>query len=336
MHIFIDESGTFVIPKTDPPAFSAVGALTIPDGERIKLEEKYNRLREDLPKQDGEVKGRDLQEHQIAQIVALLVKHQVLFEASVVELSHSDGPLIAAHQEKQARGITKNITPGCNDSLRASLLELRRQVENMPPQLYVQSTLNQDVIAEVIGQHTLYYAQRRPRELSAFHWVIDAKGPSGVTPWETWWSTTMPHLLESRSLRNPNVSLKEADYSHFERYKATPGNRPRPLIPRGATPYAVNVKLLLTEDFRFSSLPEPGLELVDILVNATRRVLRGTLSRSAWRDLPRLMIHRPHQYIHVLTFDQRILGRRRNYFLVLEQFQSRGKPILAPRFASEP
>src|SRR5712692_6613162 len=98
MHIFIDESGSFVTPKADPPGLSAVGALTIPDCERNKLEKRYSRVREDLPKEDGEVKGRDLQEHQIAQIIALLVRHQVLFEVSVVELSHSDGPLVAAHQ----------------------------------------------------------------------------------------------------------------------------------------------------------------------------------------------------------------------------------------------
>ena|SRR2546422_209073 len=131
MHIFIDESGTFVTPKADPPTLSAVAALTIPDAECTKLEKRYSRLREGLPKQDGEVKGRDLQEHQVAQIIALLVSHQVLFEASIVELSPSDGPLIAAHQEKQARGITKNITPDYNESLRATLLEFRRQLENM-------------------------------------------------------------------------------------------------------------------------------------------------------------------------------------------------------------
>jgi hypothetical protein len=43
---------------------------------------------------------------------------------------------------------------------------------------------------------------------------------------------------------------------------------------------------LLLGDLRFSSAVEPGLELVDIIVNATRRALVGALGEAGWCGIP--------------------------------------------------
>jgi hypothetical protein len=47
------------------------------------------------------------------------------------------------------------------------------------------------------------------------------------------------------------------------------------LKPKPDGPRPMNLGLVLSESLRFSKEPEPGLELVDILTNATRRALRG-------------------------------------------------------------
>jgi hypothetical protein len=67
---------------------------------------------------------------------------------------------------------------------------------------------------------------------------------------------------------------------------------------------SIDIKKLMTESFRFSSSIEPGLELVDIVTNATRRALHGNLRQEGWRDIPRLMMHRGEQYIKLVRLSQ--------------------------------
>jgi|SRR5215467_4584806 len=78
MHIFIDETGSFTgIGKS--PSISLVGALIVPDSRLASLEKKYRKLRKSFPKDDkGEVKGRLLNEQQIARVVPLLFEHSAL------------------------------------------------------------------------------------------------------------------------------------------------------------------------------------------------------------------------------------------------------------------
>jgi len=66
---------------------------------------------------------------------------------------------------------------------------------------------------------TLYFAQRRPRELAKFEWTIDAKDPRRITSQENWWRDTLAALLESASQREPFVFIKDAgfNYKYFDR-----------------------------------------------------------------------------------------------------------------------
>jgi len=116
--------------------------------------------------------------------------------------------------------------------------------------------------------------------------------------------------------------LEGADYSFFDRFKGGDGNIE-----------GTNTKLLLS-NIRFSTAPEPGLELVDIVVNATRRALAGSLGEAGWRGIPQLMIHRPEPYIQFLIVGgQRDTIHRSAYSDMVNQFFSRGgKSMLAPSF----
>jgi hypothetical protein len=58
----------------------------------------------------------------------------------------------------------------------------------------------------------------------------------------------------------------------------------------------------LLRDFKFKAGQETGLEFVDVLANATRRMLRGELQREGWINMHGLMIHRTETYIKFILF----------------------------------
>ena len=93
------------------------------------------------------------------------------------------------------------------------------------------------------------------------------------------------------------------------------------------------LRLLMKEAFRFSSDPEPGLELVDIVTNATRRALMGHLGSAGWLSLPRLMIHNSReQYINLIALSELPANRPQPpYSEVLAQgFRTGGRSMLTP------
>jgi hypothetical protein len=115
--------------------------------------------------------------------------------------------------------------------------------------------------------------------------------------------------------------LEGADYSYFERFNYSDGAEE-----------GTDLNLLLA-DLRFSSRVETGLELVDILVNAVRRALVGNLQDVGWRDIRRLMIHRPEHYIELMLLAGASQEPRApNYARVVRHFSTGGKPMVSPRF----
>jgi hypothetical protein len=335
MYVFIDESGAFTCtPRRH--SISAVGALIIPDALLSKVEQKYAALRGSLPTERGEVKGRLLAENHVARIVAMLARYQVLYVSAVIDMGIHDEDAIAEHKQGQAEGLTRNLTERHHPNLRAGLYSLRERLERMASQLYVQSTVMFVVIDRVLRDATFYYAQRRPQELGAFHWVIDGKDRGRITDWEDWWRYVVRPMLQSKMLREPMVTLREADYSHFERFDTTIGDHLKPHIPHRQSDQATDLNKVMTEDLRFSSEVEPGLEMVDVLVNATRRALMGNLGHLGWRDLRSLMIHQAHHYIQVMTLlSVEPSLKRWPYMPVLRHFSSGGRVMLAPRFRRE-
>jgi hypothetical protein len=182
---------------------SVVGALVIPDVRLARVEKQYGALRADLPKDKGEVKGRLLQEADVQSVVSILARNDVILEVSAVDMGMHSGGAVAVHQSRQAELITASVTERHHPSLRAQMRDLRERLERMPPQLYVQSIATFELIAQVMDHATLYYCQRIPKELAAFHWVIDSTGKGKVTDWESWWSLVVLPILQSRSLRRP-------------------------------------------------------------------------------------------------------------------------------------
>ena len=98
MHIFIDESGTFAGIGANAPAVSTLGALIIATHRLPQLFSKYARLRTNLPKRKGEVKGSLLNEAQVGSVIEILRKNGAIFCASMIDLADHAAEDIAQHR----------------------------------------------------------------------------------------------------------------------------------------------------------------------------------------------------------------------------------------------
>lgn len=332
MHIFIDESGSFSGVEREETNISSVGALVIPDERVPQIYKKYEKLRKSLPKRNGEVKGRLLSETEVTSVVDILRRNECIFEVDAVDLGIHTQEQITAHKKSQEEAITKYLTDQHYDSLRDELFALRERLEKMPLQLYIQSVLTFNLIYRTICNGTLFYCQRRPKELGSFSWVIDAKEKTRITEWEDWWSFCILPALESRSFREPMPAFDEGDYSYFCRFDTEPSEYKKSLFRFENSP-ATDIKKLITERFRFSSDAEYGLELVDILVNSIRRALIGNLQPRGYLAIKEIMIDRQNQCINLTSLgDVEVDVDQLPYKKVLQDFMSGGRNMLAPKF----
>lgn len=309
-----------------------MGALIVPD-ERLKsLEATYLRLRPHLPEVNGEVKGRLLNESQIQHVVEILFHHSVIFEAIGIDLGTHTLEVVKEYQAKMAHGITAQLTDEHPEWMREEVWEWRRRYETISPPLVIQTELVFRLANRVIEHGSMYFSQRRPKELAKFNWVIDAKGDQDTpTNWEQWWSEFIMPWLQNEGLRKPILMIPIGDYSHmksfegelspFWRAMTKPSERDAPGLDLGR---------ILGESLRFSKLPEPGLELVDIVTNATRRALVGNLDRSGWADIPRIMIQvAESSYIKMITLRGDEKGRyKRPYTKLLQEFSGKGRGMI--------
>src|SRR5262249_1410756 len=139
-----------------------------------------------------------------------LFRHDALMHACAIDVSREHLARIDQHKAGQCDGMTKHLTDEHHPDLVREGWDLRRVLEGMPRQLYIQCVMMKELVRIASEQVTLYFAQRRPRELAKFEWTIDAKDPRRITSQEKWWRETLAALLESASRREPFVTVKDA------------------------------------------------------------------------------------------------------------------------------
>jgi hypothetical protein len=159
--------------------------------------------------------------------------------------------------------------------------------------------------------------------------VIDAKGDRDApTKWEKWWSEFVMPRLQNDAIKEPFNQIPIGDYSHMKRFEGELSPFWREMVKHSNRDApAMNLGRILGESIRFSKQPEPGLEMVDIITNATRRALVGNLGRRGWIKIPTLMIHtsEPH-YVKMLALQHEPKGTvRRPYAKTLLQFSRTGR-----------
>lgn len=294
MHIFIDESGGFARSATRPHSISCVGAAIIPGRNLDRIERQFHKLARGWPlAKCDEVKGKLLSEVHISELCDLLSQFEVLFEASVMDMSLCDDSDIDLHKKNQAEGMTNALTKDHHPTVVDALWEFRRTLEQMPSQLYAQACAMTDVVWKALQHGQLYFCQRFPGELAQFRWVIDAKNKNRITNYEEWWKTNVMPLVQSRSEREPLTHLQGGDYSAFQRkfpYVPIPEHL-QPTAPSGCSSRAINVSAIFGRAMEFAtSETYLGLQIADVLTNALRRGLSGRLQKEGWEPLKKLMI----------------------------------------------
>lgn len=335
MHIFIDESGTFAGIGHKKPSISMLGALIVEDRRLSRLCREYLRIRSKLPQERGEVKGRLLLEEHVDMVVRLLQHHGAIFEVVGIDMGMHTEDAVAQHRSKFADAMTANLTEEHHRSLVEQIWSLRRRLEEFPPQLYTQTQLTFKLVRTVIQHGTLYHCQRNPAELGQFNWVVDAKGTaSSPTDWEQWWTQFILPQMQNHSLKNPFSCLTFGDYSYFKRFTTELTDFLKGHIESGPNEKstAFDLSLILKENFRFSKEVEPGLELVDIVTNATRRALMGNLGKAGWVNIPLLMIGRrePHNISMVSFMPDVPTAHNIPWARTMKHFSRFGRPMLKP------
>jgi hypothetical protein len=292
MHIFIDESGGFQCTEKSA-APSCVGAVVIPGRYLREIEDGFRKLSEDWPRENGEVKGKLLQESHIAQLCEFLEPHAVLFECSVMDMACISEAEISYHRSMQADGMTKNLTPEHHQSLIAEVRRLRGVLEATPLQLYSQLVTLTHVVWRTLEHGMLYYCQRLPGELARFRWVVDAKSDHSITPHEDWWRLCVKPMLQSQSIQDPLTMLKGGDYSAFRRNFPSKGipDYLREHIPCHERSTG-DLGAVFGREMEFGdSRQHVGLQIADALTNCLRRALIGNIQPDGWRHVRKLMIY---------------------------------------------
>ncbi len=296
MHIFVDEAGAFANPNRKANYVSCVASLIIPESQFNSFKGKFIRLKQKWGYGSTEVKGHKLSEGEFAEYFALLQKYEVILEASLIDFGLFTDEQLKEHQLGQAERITANLDERHAATLVSDVWELRRRVEALSLPLYGQFLLMTDLLWRTLEIGSLYYVQRKPKELSRFHWVFDAKEVGGGE-FDSIWSTMVLPFIESRSLKEPFPMLEGANYKYFSRFDAEEEKIPNHLQEAYSSPRkpagAMDIKKVFQESLIFGdSADDLGLQMVDLAVNALRRSVAGHLQFEGYKNLGSLMIRR--------------------------------------------
>jgi hypothetical protein len=293
MHIYIDESGVFNIPTYRKWSVSCVGALVIPDSNKDEIFKGFKKWRRAWGYFEGEIKGRALNENEIASLIEFLAGFDLILEITAIDMVMQSHQGIVKHRFAQTDAFTENLTDQYHPNFVKQVKELQQKLRKLANPLYVQAICTFKLLYSVFQKATLYYVQRKPHELSDFHWIIDAKGKD-LTPFENIWTTIVLPVLQSESLRNPFITLTGADYSYLEKFFHTKEQTPgylRYAIGDKSPFHYVEINEIFKRYLRFEqSHKNTGLELVDVLTTSVRRAMNGNLQFEGWGNIGRLMI----------------------------------------------
>lgn len=293
MHIFIDESGNFVIPEEKKQKVSCVASLTIPDKHMDAVARNFISLRKFWGYEE-EVKGSKLSEKQISDTISLLRSYDVLVDIVCLDIGVHSSENVDKYKSIQADKIIENLTKEHNEKFVKQLHAYRERLLKLPNQLFIQAMISILLIQRIIDDSPLYYCQRIPDELGNFVWFVDAKDKnSGKTPFEKLWSTLLMPILES----NYHMGVLEGgDYSCFHKYEVESKDmtdHQRSLMSEKSIG-GVDIKILINEQLFFEdSSTNIGLQLVDIMSSAFNRAMNGNLGIKGWRHLGMLMARQP-------------------------------------------
>jgi hypothetical protein len=334
MEIFIDEAGQF----TTQSRWSAICALTLPHKEVGQARRKIDFVSRDWPRApNGELKGGSLDVSHLKILSSVLFERDALLHLSAIDMQDESENGLLEHKRLQCEGLTKHLTVEHHPSLVRQIGNLRSTLERIPMQLYVQTVLMRDLVATIIEDSTLYFSQRRPRELSNFSWTIDAKDPVKITTQEQWWLDTIGPSLESRGRRKPISMLSDpsADYRFFLKAYSLRKKLWHPTEPEQIAD-GYDIKKVVTDNIRFvDSRSDILIQAIDIFASFFRRTLNEELNdaevaKALGRNQIRRMISGVPQSAHILSLSNDDRERSISVGTLLELMTKNGRAMLIP------
>jgi Protein of unknown function (DUF3800) len=307
MHIYIDESGIFRNPANKDNVASCIAALAVPTTKKKELFKQFKALTRNWRDKNGEVKGSKLDEPQIASIIALLRKFDVILELIVIDLGLHTEEEITKFKEIQVSDMIGDIPPDHKPDVLKRATEIQSMFASMSTQLVIQANLMFLVIPRILFHMVLYYARRIPQELQWFYWTVDAKNES-KNAYEDAWSTALYPVMAGQGAQNPIPFVEGGDYSYFEQFEQKDTEAVRRIerekgVERG-TLSSIRLGGIFEKHFEFQdSRWNVGLQMADVLANAAQRALNGKLQISGWGEIGRLMIQRSPSPIQFVKFD---------------------------------
>lgn len=291
MYIFIDEAGGFQIPSRRN-AVSCVSALVVPEPLAGRLFRSFRRVILPWKRCEPEVKGSQLSEAQVAEVIGIVRRFDVLPLVVAIDMALHSEAGITRHKKDQVLKLAESVRPQMSAGMRAKVERLASRMDQLSNQLYVQSQLLTMLAQSVLQTATLYFVQRIPKTLGAFVWRPDAKDRN-ITEYERLWTEIVGAHLQTMSLSSPMPRLENANYEYFQRFRVEiplPPDHLREHVRRKSQPFSsVNLDLLL-RDLKFvQSHRCTGIQIVDILASAFRRACNGNLQAAGWAELGRLM-----------------------------------------------
>jgi len=336
MHIYIDESGIFRNPSNQDNVASCIAALAVPTTKKKEVFKQFKKLTHGWGDANGEVKGRTLDEGQIASVIALLQKFDVLLQVIMIDLGLHTEDGITRFKELQAGKITEHITDAHHPNVIRQANEIRDAFIKMPNQLFVQAFLMFPLIPRTLLHMIWYYARRIPEELQWFYWTVDAKGQS-KTAYEDAWSTALFPIMSTQSAEDPVSFVEGGDYSYFEKFEERDTEWIQTIEREKGLEAGelVSAKLgkIIGEHFVFQdSKYNVGLQIADILANATQRALNRKLKLAGWKDIGRLMLFRnpqPVQFVQITPDNrgERTKKAQSPFSSVLRIIKAKSKPL---------
>lgn len=160
----------------------------VPSSSQGALRREFRKLKRSLGIRGTELKGSALSETQVARIIDLLAKYDVIAEAVVLDAGAHSSQEVTTFKQEQAERLMEHITRDHQASLIHDLIGLQESMKVLPNQLFLQILAIWQLIPRVLETATMYYSQRRPAELGSFVWRVDAKDAEITTMEELWTS----------------------------------------------------------------------------------------------------------------------------------------------------
>ncbi len=294
MHIFVDESGSFAVPRNGSDGFCCVGALVVADAEWENLAARFVQFRATWTPEAGEIKGRTLSDVAVRHVLDLLREADAkLFVGATAGAFFTDEELNEA-KDQQAYYLGANVTEKHLPGLRQQIASLQARMRGMAPQEFLQLYLLTRLIERILRVTPNHFGFFAPNELGAFHWVVDAKN-EGRSALENCWTMIGGGLLQSAFLAEPSKWIPTLDTTAFDAAFLTDDQTWPDYLPARKRPNSagevIDLRKIITESFRFAdSRVETGLQLVDVATNAFRRVVRGHLPRDLVPPIGELLL----------------------------------------------